>query len=312
MAKNANPTVLEAEVVDSLPDDLQASQEQMDAILNADFDDPTTEKVKQSYSTRNLAWQYFKSIQHRLPKWWELFSTAIDQNNGGPKYKTIFQFAKSRTKNPKEIEWICSMLGPKPSRYNQRDKNKTPQGIWLSVPWLGNWMYRRNNGYWAPEDPNKIKELSRSIKTKLQGFEAVQSSAPYLVQEMAVYMRLSEQIDQVFAGQPLDLSKGISDENKARFYTYLEMKKAVTRVKIRLLHEWWAVHGVGIGSNQVNYNSVTNNTIVAGRELPASAKDMEAIKLARMLSTHADNFQMPLPKDREPEKAPVKTNGKVM
>ena len=251
----------------------------------------------------------------KLAKWWEEFSQKLDEKNGGPKYRTIHQFAEAKTKNPTEQEWIATMIGPEPRMYSE--KGKATQGKWQMIPWLGNWKARRTNAYWAPEHPAKIKSLVQSLKNKLQGFEAVQSSAPYLVQMMARYTRLGEQVDQIFAGQALDPNNGISDKNKSRFYTYLEMQKAVTRVQLRLLHEWWTAHGLSTNGQPVmitQVNQMFQNAGVSMAGINGSPKDLEAIKLARMLQLHAENFDMPLPTDqppkKEPEKVTMKTNGK--
>jgi len=42
---------------------------------------------------------------------------------------------------------------------------------------------------------------------------------------MARYMKLAEQVDQVFGGQPLDMNDEPSEKNKARFYSYLECRR---------------------------------------------------------------------------------------
>lgn len=304
--------MLEAEVVSSLPDELQESEKELDAILDADFSDPVKLKIKTSeIKAGSPPYQFYLRVQSHLAEWWDEFSKELDQKNGGPKYKSIQQFARAKSKNVNEQEWIVGMIGTEPKTYNEgRRGNKVK---WQVIPWLGDWKARRTNAYWAPEHPAKIKSLVRSLKEKLQGFEAVQSSAPYLVQMMARYTRLGEQVDQVFAGQALDPNAGISEDNKARFYTYLEMQKAVTRVQLRLLHEWWTAHGLSTNGQPVmitQVNQMFQNAGVNPAGIDMSAKDMEAIKLARMLSTHADNFQMPLPKDVVQEKPPVKANGK--
>lgn len=321
MAKNGKATVLEGEVADTLPEELEESAQVLDGILDADFDDPTKQKLKHKFSGRdNPAYTYYLSIKPHLPDWWHEWQTELDGKNGGPKYKTVHQFAITRSQNPREQYWFESMIGPAPVTCNHREiKKGRRKDNYLKVPWLGDWKSRRQNAYWAPEHPGKIKSLTKALKDKLQGFEAVQSSAPYLVQEMATYMRLSEQIDHVFAGQALDPNKGIGEENKSRFYTYLEMKKAVTRVKLRLLHEWWQAHGMSTNGQPIIFAQVNNmlqqNGLGPVMQGDVSGKDMEAIKLAKMLQLHAENFQMPLPspeaQKQQPEKAKP-TNGKVM
>lgn len=320
MASNGKAAVWDTEAIEPLPVEIQESKEQLDAILDADFDLPIKDKLRGPYVANNPPLHYYKTIQPQLSQWWQEWCEALDERNGGPKYKTVAQLAKAKTKNPQQQRWLEAMIGPAPivSQYKGGPRNK---GQWLVVPWLGDWKQRRSNGWWAPEQPKKITGLVKCLKDKLQGLEAVQASAPYLVQEMATYQRLSEQVDQVFAGQALDLNKGITEENKSRFYTYLEMKKAVTRIKLRLLHEWWLAHGVSTDGQPVAITQV--NALFQNAGMPAGIadsmpiKDLEALKLARMLQMHSDNFNMPLPSEdqpqvKKPEKPVIKGNGKVM
>ena len=304
-----------------LPVELQESERELDAILDADFTSPTQLKMGLQYlSKHNPAFRFFREVQPKLAQWWEEFSQELDQKTGGPKYKTIYQFARAKSKVPKEQDWIAQMIGPEPTTYNH--KNGKAPGRWLRIPWLGDWKARRMNGYWAPEHPAKIKALAKSLKEKLVGLEAVRSAAPYLVQMMARYMKLAEQVDQVFGGQPLDMNDEPSEKNKARFYSYLEMQKAVTRMQLRLFHEWMLVHGVSTDGNpvqitQVNQMLMTDQS-AAGLADSMTRRDLEAVKLARMLQLHAENFEMPLPETsgqvvrKDTEKAPGKGNSKLM
>jgi hypothetical protein len=157
------------------------------------------------------------------------------------------------------------------------------------------------NGYWAPEHPAKIKSLVESLKEKLAGLEAVRSAAPFLVQMIARNIRVGEQIDQVFGGQALDLNDGPSEKNQARFYSYLKMQKAVTEIQLTLLHEWMLVHGVSTDGNPVQITQVNqmitqaNGGRLAGMADSVTVRDLETIKLARMLQMHSETFDMPLP-----------------
>lgn len=324
MARNGKPVKVEQEVTGtSLPEELQKSERELDAILDADFSNPTQLKMGlQYFSMHNPAFRFYREVQPKLAPWWEEFSQELDQKTGGPKYKTIYQFARAKSKVPREQDWIAQMIGPEPATYNQ--KNGKAPGRWLRIPWLGDWKARRMNGYWAPEQPAKIRSLVRSLKEKLAGLDAVRSAAPYLVQEMARYTRLAEQIDAAFGGQALDSTKGPMDEqNKARFRTYLEMQKAITRVKLRLIHEWMLVHGVNpedpVQFMQVNQMiAQVNPSHLAGMADGVTIRDLEAVKLARMLQLHSENFEMPLPETSGPvvrkdtDKLPAKGNGKVM
>lgn len=322
MARNRKPLTLEEKAMDTPPPvESVESEREFDAILDADLTIPTHLKMGlQYFSKHNPAFRFFREVRPKLAQWWEEFSQELDQKTGGPKYRTIHQFARAKSKVSKEQDWIAQMIGPEPATYNQ--KNGKASGRWLRIPWLGDWKARRMNGYWAPEHPAKIKALAKSLKEKLVGLEAVRSAAPYLVQMMARYMKLAEQVDQVFGGRPLDMDDGPSEKNKARFYSYLEMQKAVTRMQLTLFHEWMLVHGVSTDGNpvqitQVNQMLMTDQS-AAGLADSMTNRDLETVKLARMLQLHAENFEMPLPETSGPvvrkdaEKLPTKGNGKVM
>ncbi len=330
---NEEPITIDAEeVLVGTPEDVKEIKESefaLDGILEADFSDPTEIKVRRNFKPTNRAYQYYQSIYEKLPDWWEEFASQLHPKSGAPLYVTVAQFARSRTSNREEREWIEKMIGPKPATYNVRSGQRG-RGLSLKVPWLGDWKQRRANGYWATDQPKRIETLIKGIKAKLRGLDAVQSAAPYLVQMMARYTKVEEQIDALFGGQAVDVSKGPHDQrNNTRFYQYLEMQKSVTRIKLRLLHEWMRVHGVDPEHPTESIKVEQNNLLminqqgkptIAGAADELTLKDMQAVKLMKMLPTHADNFKMPLP-DTEPTKVPVKeavpekpakSNGKVM
>jgi hypothetical protein len=321
------PATIEAEPVGPAAAELERAQRELDEIMEADFSDPTKLKLgSQNFGTSNSAYQYYLSIKEQLPDWWNEFANALDKKTGGPKYKSVRQFAISRTSNKRHQDLIVKMIGPEPAAYNQRnpDKNHLSSGTgkWLKVPWLGDWKSRRLNGYWSPQHPAKVKNLVKAIKEKLSGFEAVRSAAPFLVQMMAQYTKLSEQVNETFAGQGMDVNAGPSEANIARFHTYLNLQWALSLKQLRLLHEWYLAHGVSTNKEQVievhntQVNQILQNNGQASMTDGMTNKQLEAIKLAQMLLIHEDNFKMPLPKDNiQPPEKPAerpKSNGKVM
>jgi len=104
MARNGKPITLEEEVVSTPPTiELQESERELDAILDADFTSPTQLKMGlQYFSKHNPAFRFYREIQPKLAQWWEEFSQELDQQTGGPKYKTIYQFARAKSKVSKE------------------------------------------------------------------------------------------------------------------------------------------------------------------------------------------------------------------
>ena len=93
-------------------------------------------------------------------------------------------------------------------------------------------------------DPD-IRRLARTIEQDCRVSESVRATAPLLIKELARCARLQEQLDVAFGGLPLDVHDSpTSPKNVRRFYTYLAMAKALTKFKIRLIHEWMRIHGV--------------------------------------------------------------------
>jgi hypothetical protein len=84
------------------------------------------------------------------------------------------------------------------------------------------------------------------------------------------------------------------------------------------------VHGVSTDGNPVQITQVNqmitqaNGGRLAGMADSVTVRDLETIKLARMLQMHSETFDMPLPETPEPvvkkdvEKLPDKGNGKLM
>jgi len=299
---------------DDDPSPLEDDTEGLDAAAAADSFAPT--KVKNHHCDKgNPAYRYFLSVRSQLADWWEEFRTELDPVTGGPKYRTVSQFARSKTKNEQEQRWIKGMIGSVPCVYG--DPRTQKKVVYLKIPWLGDWKTKRSERYWAPDQPAKIKALARAIKEKLVAWDAIRSAAPLLVREMASYEKLSEQIDEAFAGQPFDLTKPLQ-ENVTRFNTYFAMKTSVTQIKLRLMDQWMLVHGIN-PKDPVQMTQV-NMTLGAQAEQP-NERDLQAIKMVRMLQMHSETFKMPLPKfkseqqviEAEPAEPSVKTpNGKVM
>lgn len=289
--------------------------EELDAILDADFETPIEprDRYRVNQKKTNLAYKYYLKIQPELREWWDEFNTSLD-DRGNKKYRSVYQFVKVKAKTKVEQEYLMEMIGPRP---------QLKEGRQLRAPWLGDWMLRRSNGYWAPEQPEKIKSLARAVKTKLASWEAVRSAAPYLVQQMARLMRLEEQIDEAFGGQAFDLDKKPNDpENIARFNLIMEFRKKVSDQSMKLMDMWMQIHGVDPKNpvQMAQVNNLTQNINSAmglmdpQGELTPMMKEIETFRVAKQLTAHAKNFNMPLPESLSPkhipEEEPQKPNGK--
>jgi hypothetical protein len=133
-------------------------------------------------------------MRQLLPEWWEEFNTALNES-GILKYRSVRQFALAKTKIRRQQELICEMIGHRPDRKR------------LRIPWLGDWKQRRIGIQAGPPFPEEVKTLAQTFRDKIAAVDAVRSAAPFVIAELARYTRVSDEIDKVFAGQPLDPNK---------------------------------------------------------------------------------------------------------
>jgi hypothetical protein len=56
-------------------------------------------------------------------------------------------------------------------------------------------------GYYSPALPHAIKKLAVACREELENVKAIKSTAPYLVQELSMYSKMSEEIMAAFNGQ---------------------------------------------------------------------------------------------------------------
>jgi|SRR5580765_3281981 len=297
-----------------LRDEIDDVETELDVLLATDFSPIEEKDSPPQVTNRNTAaYKYFLKIQPLLPEWWNEFNTALDK--GKQKYRSVLQFAIAKTKNKLERQLIVEMIGTGPVGKKV-----------IRVPYLGDWKLRRSQNFVVPQLPYQLKTLARSIKDKLQNVEAVRSIAPYIVQKQMQFEKMDQELDEAFCGQTFDPEYPPTHyKNTARWEAYFKMKKAILTMHMKLWHEWMLVHGLHPDNPA---QMVQWNQIVASVGTPAGAlgplgevdyKEFEILKLARHLRSHAEMFNMPLPKTLAGEEvtpppkateAPRKTNGK--
>jgi hypothetical protein len=88
-------------------------------------------------------------------------------------------------------------------------------------------------------------QLARAFKQALEAAQAVRAMAPLLEQELMRYVKLQEKIEAAFGGKLfLPDQPPTSVENMRRFRAYVGMRKSVTMIIVKLIHELMRVHGV--------------------------------------------------------------------
>jgi hypothetical protein len=271
---------------------LEKSKEALQELIDADFAypiEPTQDVPK--FGRKEKAYKYYLLVKDDLKDWWDEFNTALDKE-GNRRYRTVRQFALAKGKNLREQQLIREMIGPQPE--------KKPR-----IPWLGDWSQRREIGYSFPAVPAKVKHLAATFKSKIDSTEAVRSTAPYIVLELAQIAKMRENIDRAYNGQMFDPRYAPhSPENEARAKAYMTLWGSTLDMRIKVLDSFMTIHGVNPKDpmQQIQINALTQNVGTAsgimggieGHELPR--KEMELLKLARAMQAHADNFNMPIPK----------------
>ena len=308
--------VREEEAIARREDSPQQAFDELDEILNADFNPDAAPKAFNR--TRDQpAYRYYQKVLPLLPDWWNEFNTALSVK-GGPKYRTIRAFATQKGKTELEKQYILEMVGSKRMVEENGLKN-------LRLPWLGDWEQRRANSWCSPQNSKKMAALQRAIKEKVVAWDAVRSAAPFLVQELARWIKMAEKVDKAFGGEPFDPDLSPNDpDNKERFRTYFSMHKDLHKMKQKIIDQWMLVHGINPEDPkfQVNMNTLFAQVGTPGGVSdpnsvnPPARKELALLQLAQHLQHHADNFDMPLPEEAFPkhhatQEKPHKGNGKV-
>ena len=209
-----------------------------------DLSKRTTNIKKNSHSLntgpRNPAYTYYLLVRPELREWWHEFSTQWDPVQEGWRYRTARQFAKAKTGNRREQEWIEGMIGHIPLVFGTEGQRRG-KVLYVKIPWLGDWEARRT----PPEQPAHIRAFAKLVRERLVAWDAIRACAPLLIQELAIYDRLDEQIDEAFCAQAFVPShRPTGSKNKTRFRTYVQMKQSVMEIKISLLNNWMLVNGI--------------------------------------------------------------------
>lgn len=272
-------------------------------------------------------YRYYKSIQEKLPDWWEEFNGKLDKT-GRLKYATIRSFIlrKVPSRGSSEYRWLLRMIGP---------DRKPEEGIKKEVPWLGDWEKRRATGFGVLDNMDKVKPLIEAIKNNLDAAESIKSFAPLHLSDVLLYEKLIQGVLQAFGGKLfLDEEDPLSSKNKARFKAFTGMIKPLVLMKHKISHEWIRVHGVDpfnphemrdmvqiagqIGGAAMLTGIAAGQRFAQGTNgqqlLPENGITQDALLLAQHLTQHAHTFKKPLPViDAEPvakDEKQEKTNGK--
>ena len=301
--------IIDAETLEIDAETEEKEREQLEDLIDSSFDEPTKpirEFREAVQNKKSREYKFYYSCLTKIPQWWDEWNTSLDEKTCTPKYRSVFQFAKAKGTNVWERDLIYEMIGPEPNKAK------------LRVPWLGDWKRRRMSGFYTPVLNSSIKKLAIACRDQLEAVQAVKSTAPYLVHELGLYSKMSEEISTAFNGSLFETNREPYEyKNLGRAKAYITLQKSVTRMKLELLDKWCAVHGLNMEAPEqfVQLNQQINVAQVHGGMDSMTQSDVETLRLARMLKSHAETFNMPLPEKPDSNKmlegeVTHKTNGR--
>lgn len=251
------------------------------------------------------AYGFYLKIKQNLAEWWEEFNGDLD-HYGRLKHTTVREFIKTKTKSSSERRALYQMIGPISTR---------EEGC--EVPFLGDWDKRRRCGFGVLDQPDKIKPLVAAIKNNIAAAESIKSMTPLLIEELVQYSALQKQVHEAYANRLFLHGKADDKKNHARFNSYTAMLRALSELKIKIIHEIMRVHGVdpnlpqqmrdmaqiaggigaaaaltGLAASQSGMLGVTGVKSSDGSMITPFTFD--AIKMAEHLTRHAHTFKKPL------------------
>jgi hypothetical protein len=281
-----------------------------------------------AYSKTGKGYKYYLSLKGKWQVWWDEFATALD-SYGKLKYDSIWSFIRSRTKKREEQDFLARMLGPRPY---------LDEGEKRDVPWLGDWAERRRQGFWAFDNPRKIKDLEIAYKNNVEKLEAARSLGPVIIRHISRFEKLSEQIDEAFAGKPfLPNEAPNSPRNKIRVRHYIRLHKAVLQVSVTLWGQWLRANGLDPndptawmtmrladgqpilppGTRSAD-GQIIEGQLVQGQSLLPGDVTLDDLLMAKAMRAKANKFKMGMPQDldalvpdtTDEDVDKAKTNGK--
>jgi hypothetical protein len=207
-----------------------------------ELDAPIIPEDKKEDSYAHSGWKFYLKVRIHLNDYWQEFNSSLDKKQN-PKYKTVRRFAESKFKKTEERD-LFYLMTCSYQEYEACARETHKANSRMIVPWVGDWVKRRKNGYWQESNSVYIKSLRKTIKDNQNSTEAIKATGPFLIQEMMRYSRLQGKIEQAFGGEPFLDEAPTTSANKKRFDVFIEMLAKVTGMKMKLLHEWMRIHGV--------------------------------------------------------------------
>jgi hypothetical protein len=213
---------------------------------------PKSSKSKKSKksSSKKKEEAYVDSID--LRSWWEKFSTEIN-DNGTPKYKTVWAFIIARTKVQWQRDLLYWMLGPK---VEDVDKAASPYKEFDQFDWAD----KKEKGFWFSS--TNIEKLSQNLSQKQHAMAKLAELGEVNLEFIGQIREIAKQIQREFGGQ-LFLPNAKFKENRLRVDLFMQLQKQVLDLAeqaqkmygrtqgldISALNQFLAMFGQGMGQS---------------------------------------------------------------
>ena len=187
------------------------------------------EQILSTSDSRGKAKQFHKKCP------WDAWHTEFRESrfpNGALRFPTAWSFAKSKTKDDKERQWILDAIGPKP---------ELKEGQKPAMPWLGDWRNTRQSGFWLRQD--KTDALERAIRERMGALEAARVVSGFSISYLRRVEHLTEQLDNYFGDQILHPEMSIKN-NIARFTFVVKMLAQLQTISGNATQDFLACNGI--------------------------------------------------------------------
>lgn len=231
-----------------------------------------------------------------LVNMYEEFTQSFN-DNGTPKYKTIWSYITAFTKDAKKRDILYWLLGPKVTiEKGQIAKYDLDQYDWES---------KRRNGFWFTSD--NIENLKQDIHSKASAYASVKEAGKVNLDTIAVLNGLLKQVLDEFGGG-IFLSKLSIKENAFRAQLLLQLIEKITSISnnaqlmyartqgldLERLDQFFQLFGTSMGRTAA---------LLMGNQLESSEDDKnnqlqkQFSQVVKMVTQKSTEYELPIPTD---------------
>lgn len=231
-----------------------------------------------------------------LMEMWEAFSHSFN-DNGTPKFKTIWSYISKFTKDKKQRDILYWMLGPPVVlEKGQVARYKFDQYDWET---------KRKNGFWYSS--GNIEKLKSDIHNKASAYASVKEAGKVNLDTITVLNSLLKQVLDEFGGS-LFLSNLKMKENAFRAQLLLQLIEKITSISnnaqlmyaktqgldLERLDQFFSMFGSSMGKQAALLmgNEVEGNEDTGGHQL-----QKQFAQVVKMVAQKSTEYQLPVPTD---------------